>query len=114
MAGLLAKTEGAVVNALQCAVHFEELVGFVAEFGPEQITVRLFLRGVGDIAAQHVCGGCGLRCMLGMGAHQAITEVNQGAMVPRPLGRNLCVAGRIRGVALRFSCFRRWARARLG
>ena len=106
MAGLFTKTKRAVANPLQRAIHLEELVGFVSEFGPEDVAGRVFLGDVGDIDPQHVRGICRLRGMLGMGAEQSIAEMKQGAIMPRPLRRDSFVAAGIRRVALWRFCFR--------
>ena len=113
MAGLFAKAINAVVNALQRAVYFEELVGFASEFGPEYIAIRLFLRGVGHVDAEHVAGSRCFGRVPGVSPHQSIAEMDERPMVPCPFGRDTFVAGGIRRVALRLFCFRRGACPRL-
>src|SRR5687768_12025110 len=101
MTGLFAKAIRAVTDALQRAIRFEELIGFVSQLGPEHIAVSLLLCHVGDIATQHVSGCHCLPCMLGVGLRQSVAEMKQRVIVPPPLGRNMLVNAGVRCVALR-------------
>ena len=111
MPGLFTEPIGSVADALQRAVHLEELIGFVSQFGPEDVAVGLFLCKGGVVIAR-IGARRGLGCVLCMNSHQAFAKVRKRAIMPRPLGRNPFVTVEIEGVASRSLPLRGWMPAR--
>ena len=107
MAGFLAEAVCAVADTLQRAIHFEELVGFVSEQGPQGVAVFVFLGGLGHVAAKHLGRGDRLRDVLGVNSQQPLAQTKQRAIMPGPLRRDALGAGRIRRVNFLLVPFRR-------
>ena len=102
MTGLFAKPVDPVPQALQRAIHLEELVVFRAQLRPEHVAVELLLRRIRNVHTAHFRRSRRFGGMLRMCAGKTIAQVKQRVIVPRPLGRNFCWRAGIRSRANRF------------
>ena len=100
--GDFAEAIHAVADPLQGAIDLEQLIVLRAEFRPQQVTVSLVLGRIGRIVAVVVRREVRLAGVLGVRALNAIPQMEERAVVPRPLGRHFLVAAGLRGSVVDF------------